>query len=142
MARKFENNEDQKKNSPLRISPFFCPKLGEDQKKKRSSLNISPVLAQNYVKTKDKKKRSLPRFCSFVCSNFLPKLQRRWSFRNFAYYSTLIILSWRPKGGGPWHHSPPLNTPLDLALLDLTSASPAALTVYACICDFNFAFTK
>ena len=43
-ARKFENNEDQKKISPLRISPFFCPKLpvGEDQKK-RSSLNISPV---------------------------------------------------------------------------------------------------
>ena len=30
---------------------------------------------------------------------------------NFAYYSMLIILSWRPRGG-PWRHAPPLNTPL------------------------------
>ena len=30
---KFENNEDQKKISPHKISPFSCPKLGEDQKK-------------------------------------------------------------------------------------------------------------
>ena len=44
-GRKLENNEEQKKISPLRINQFFCPKLGEDQKKKkkRSSLNISPV---------------------------------------------------------------------------------------------------
>ena len=35
-ARKFENNEDKRKISPLRISPFSCPKLGEDQKKKSS----------------------------------------------------------------------------------------------------------
>ena len=41
-GQKIENNEDQKKISPLRISPFFCPKLGEDQKK-RFSLKISPV---------------------------------------------------------------------------------------------------
>ena len=27
------DNEDQKKISPLRISPFFGPKLGVDQKK-------------------------------------------------------------------------------------------------------------
>ena len=34
-ARKSENNEDQKKKktSPLKISPFSCPKLAEDQKK-------------------------------------------------------------------------------------------------------------
>ena len=51
-ARKFENNEDQRKISLLRISPFSCPKLGEDRKK-----------------------RLLVRFCSFLCSNFLPKLQ-------------------------------------------------------------------
>ena len=99
-ARKFENNEDQKKISPLRISPFFCPKLGEEQKKSLYSILIQ-FLAQNYVKIKHKKKkRSLPRFCPFVSSNFLPKLQRRLPFRNFAYYSVLIILPWRSKGGG------------------------------------------
>ena len=27
--------------------------------------------------------------------------------RNFAYYSMLIILSWQPKGGGPWPNAPP-----------------------------------
>ena len=32
-GRKFENKEDQKKRSSLRLSPFFCPDLGEDQKK-------------------------------------------------------------------------------------------------------------
>ena len=42
-----------KKNSPLRISPFFCPKLGGNQKKRPSI-----------------------RFCPFLRSNFLPKLQR------------------------------------------------------------------
>ena len=42
-----------------------------------------------------------------MCSNFLPKLQRRWPCRNFAYYSMLIILSWRPSGRGPWHHASP-----------------------------------
>ena len=95
----------KKKISPLRISPFFCPKLGEDQKKNGFHSILVWFLAQNFVKTKDKKKRSLPRFSPFVCSNFLSKLQRRWPCRNFAYYSMLIILSWRPKGGA-WHHSP------------------------------------
>ena len=33
-ARKFENNEDKKRSS-LRFSPFFCPNLGENQKKKK-----------------------------------------------------------------------------------------------------------
>ena len=42
----------KRKISPLRISPFSCPKLGED-----------------------KKKRLLVRFCPFLCSNFLLKLQ-------------------------------------------------------------------
>ena len=42
----------KRKISPLRISPFSCPKLGEDRKK-----------------------RLLVRFCPFLCSNFLLKLQ-------------------------------------------------------------------
>ena len=42
----------KRKISPLRISPFSCPKLGGDRKK-----------------------RLLVRFCPFLCSNFLLKLQ-------------------------------------------------------------------
>ena len=42
----------KRKISPLRFSPFSCPKLGGDRKK-----------------------RLLVRFCSFLCSNFLLKLQ-------------------------------------------------------------------
>ena len=34
--------ETKTKISPLRLSPFSCPKLGEDQKK-RSTLKVSPV---------------------------------------------------------------------------------------------------
>ena len=56
----------------------------------------------------------------------------------YANYTILVT----QRGGHGTIAPPPLNTPLDLALLDLTSAGPAALTVYACICDFNFAFTK
>ena len=63
----------KRKISPLRISPFSCPKLGEDQNKKGIDSKLVRFVAQNYVKTK--KNRSLPRFCPFVCSNFLPKLQ-------------------------------------------------------------------
>ena len=42
----------KRKISPIRISPFSCPKLGEDRKK-----------------------RLLVKFCPFLCSNFLLKLQ-------------------------------------------------------------------
>ena len=28
-----------------------------------------------------------------------------------------ILQSCRPKGGGPWHNAPPLNTPLKLTLI-------------------------
>ena len=87
----------RRKISPFRISPFSCPKLGKDKKKGLHS-KLVRFLDQNWVKTK--KDRSLARFCPFVCSNFLPKLQRGRPCCNFAYYSMLIILPWRPKGGG------------------------------------------
>ena len=45
-------------------------------------------------------------------SDLLPNLQRGGACHNFAYYSMLIILSWRPKGGRPWPNVHPLNTPL------------------------------
>ena len=47
----------KKKISPLRISPFFCPKLGEDQKNGLHSILVR-FLAQNYVKTKDIKRKN------------------------------------------------------------------------------------
>ena len=82
----------KRKISPLTISPFFCPKLGEEQKKSSS-----------------------PRFCPLVCLNFLPKFQRGKPCRNFPYYSMLIVLFWQPKGGG--HGTMlPLNTALDTRL--------------------------
>ena len=31
----------QKKNSPLRISPFFCPKLREDQRQKIKKMEVA-----------------------------------------------------------------------------------------------------
>ena len=62
------------KISPLKISPVFGPKLGEGQKK---DLHPNSVL--------------------FVCSNFLPKLQKK----------------------GPWHHAPPLNTSLSIIIISL-----------------------
>ena len=98
------------KISPLRISPVFGSKLGEDQQS--SSLKFSSVFGPKLGEDqKIKNKRSSPRFCPFVYSNFLPKLQRVGPCRNFAYYSMLLILSWRPKGGGGMAPcSPQLNT--------------------------------
>ena len=53
---KFENNKDQK-ISPLRISPFSCPKLGEDPPpKKRSSLKISPAFGPKLDEKQEQKK--------------------------------------------------------------------------------------
>ena len=113
----------KRKTSSLKISPFFCPKLDEDQKK-RSSLKFSPIFGPKLGgdQKKKKKKGSSLRFYPLVCSNFPPKLQRVLKLsavsvkfcipcRNFAYYFMLITLSWRHKrwAMAPW---PPLNTPL------------------------------
>ena len=87
-------------------SLFSCPELGEEQKK-RSSLKFSSVFSP---KLGEGQKKSL---CpSFLCSNPLPKLQRGRPCHNFAYYSKLIILSWQPKGGGPWPNIPPKYAPV------------------------------
>ena len=88
---------------PLRISPFSCPNLGEEQNKKKVFIQIQnyfPPKIRRKSKNKNKKNEtSSLRICPFFFSNFLPWLQRRGSCRNFAFYSMLIILSWRPKGG-------------------------------------------
>ena len=78
-----------------------------DQKKKVSTQNQSVSLPNIRWGPKKKEKRSLLRFCPFLCSNFLPKLQRRGPCRNFAYYSMLIILYWRLIGGGHGTVPPP-----------------------------------
>ena len=98
----------KQKISPLKISPFSCPKFGEDHKKrKRSSFRFSPIFGPKLgeVQKTIKKKRTLVRFCPFLCSNFLPKLLKGGgACSNFAYYSMLIytIYTGDPKGG-PWH---------------------------------------
>ena len=63
----------KRKISPLRISPFFCPKLGEDLKKKD--------LQSDFV-----------RFCA--PQTFCPSY-KGGPCRNFTCYSMLIILYWR-----------------------------------------------
>ena len=59
----------KRKISPLRISPFSCPKLGEDRKKKV----ISQILSVFVLKLS-------------------AQITNRGACRNFAYYSMLIIL--------------------------------------------------
>ena len=58
----------KRKISPLRISLFFCPKLGEDQKKKGLHSDLVWFLAEKYVRTKKtNKKKALQsdvRFCA------------------------------------------------------------------------------
>ena len=78
----------KRKISSLRISPFSCPKLGEDRKKKV----ISQILSVFVLKLS-------------------AQVTNRGACRNFAYYFMLIILHWRPKGSGHGTMSP-LNTPL------------------------------
>ena len=93
---------------PLRISPVFGPKLGEDQKK-----------------------RSSPRFCPFRVLKLSAQVTKRGgACRNFAYYSMLIILSWRPKRGEPWYHAPPKYAPAAGQFLQVCSKNIAILAPF------------
>ena len=42
------------KRSSLKLSPIFCPKIGEEQKKKDLHSNLVPFFAQNLMKSKKK----------------------------------------------------------------------------------------
>ena len=101
--RKFEINEDQNENlcSPI-PSPLFCPKLGEAPPKKRKK-----SLHSNLVRFLAKK-RSL-----FTVSALTPSAQvtKGGPCHNFAYFSMLIIMSWRPKEGGHGPMAPPTYAP-------------------------------
>ena len=79
-------------------------------KKKRFSLKFSPVFSPKFGQAQIKALR-----LSFVYSKLLPNLQRGGPCRNFAYYSMLIILTWRPKGGAwPNGPSPPKYAPVSM----------------------------
>ena len=96
-----------KKNFSTQNQSVFLPKIKGRPKKKGLHSILVRFLAQNYVKTKHKK-LVCTQILSFCVLNFLPKLRRRWPCRNFAYYSMLIILSWRSKrGGGHGTMAPP-----------------------------------
>ena len=109
-GRKVENNENQKKNFSTQNQSVFLPKLGEDQKKNRSSV----------------------RFCPLLCSNFLPKLQRGESWRNFTCYSLLIILYWRPKGGAAMAPCPPKYAPGWELLTDRANSLRSKRSTFLC----------
>ena len=85
---------------PKTKSVFPCPKVGEDQKK-RSSLKFSTMFGQ---------KRS-SRTVSVLKPS--PQITKRGPRYNSAYFSMLIILSWRPKGGGHGPMAPPKYAPGD-----------------------------
>ena len=97
----------KRKISLLRITPFSSSKLGKDQKK-GFSLKISPVFGPKLGEDqKNKKKAGLYPDSVLLCAQtFCPSYNGGRPCRNSAYYSMLIILSWRPKRGA-WHHGPP-----------------------------------
>ena len=64
--------EDQKKGLHSNLVRFFCPKLGEDQKKKKSSsLKLGPIFCPKLGA--DQKQRSSPTICVLKVSAQLTK---------------------------------------------------------------------
>ena len=99
----------KKKRSWLKLSPLFGPKLGEDQKNKWKVFpQFSPVFGQ--------KKSLCP---PFLCSNLLPKSQRRgeWAMPQLCilFYANYTIPSTRRGGHGP--KAPPKYAPVCNSLL-------------------------
>ena len=101
-------------------------------KKKGLHSNLVRFFARNCVLDKNKGLRQ-----PFVCSKLLLNLQRRGPCRNFAYYSMLIILSWRPKGGSHDPMAPPKYAPAHgrdcNAMLAYDCNSQKSLTCSDCV---------
>ena len=95
--RKFEKNKDQNKKCFTQTQSDFPVQNWVKTKKqnKRSSLKFSPIFWPKLGA--GQKQRSSPTFCVLKAS---AQRTKRGPCRNFAYYSMLIILSWRPKGRG------------------------------------------
>ena len=100
-GRKSESNKNQNKNFSTQNRFGFPVQNQMKIKKKGLHSNLVRLFAQIWVQAKNKGLR-LP----FVCSNLLSKFHRGGPCGNFAYYSMLIVLSWRPKGGA-WPNAPP-----------------------------------
>ena len=77
-----------KKRSPLRISPFFCPKLGEDQKK-RCSIKFFPFLCSNFL-PQLQKGGGMPQFCILFYANYTIMATQRGGHCTMAPLSTLL----------------------------------------------------
>ena len=98
--RKFENNEHQNENFLQPESVRLPAQNKVKNKKKRSSLKFSPVFDPK-LGAAQKQKVFAHRLCA---QTFGPSYKGEGgACHNFAYYSMLIILSWRPKG---WGHGP------------------------------------
>ena len=80
----------KRKVSPLRISPFFCPKLGEDQKKKKKKVTQIRSVSVLKLSAQVTKAGGHGAICILFYTNYTILANQR---------------------GEPWHHAP-LNTPL------------------------------
>ena len=92
----------KRKISPLRISPFFRSKLGEDQKKGLRS-DLMWFSAQNQVKTK-KEKNVFSQILSVFVLKPSAQVTKGGSMQQFymLFYAKYIILAAQRGGMAPW----------------------------------------
>ena len=87
---------------PPKISPIFCPKLGEEQKKKGLHSNLVRFFAQTWEQAWEKRTKH-----TLCVSNLMHNFQTGGgACINFAYFSIQFYNPGDPKGG-PWHNGPP-----------------------------------
>ena len=98
----------QRKRSPLRFSPVFGPKFGEDQTKKRSSIRFNPVFGPKLGEDQNKKglHSDSVRFCAQTfCPSYKGGIPQ---FRILFYVNYTIPATQR----GAWNHAPPKYAPV------------------------------
>ena len=125
----WEEQKSELEIVPPKISLSFCSKLAEEQKK-RSSLKFSPNICRNLGAGLKQTYKTHP-FCDqSLCLTY----KKGGPCHNFAYYSMLIILSWRhtrgqarsqdlKKGGGFFERVRKLQTTLTGIFIVLESES-------------------
>ena len=114
----------KRKISPLRISPFSYPKLGEDQKKGLHS-KLGRFLDHNYVKTKKKVFTHILSFCVLIFSAQVTKGGGAMPQFCILFYANYTILATQREA---WHHAPPKYAPVRCPLLIVTK--PTKKTFY------------
>ena len=98
-----------KKNFSTQNQSVFLPKI-RWRPKKKSSLNFSLVFGRKVGE--DQKKSLQSDFVRFCAQTFCPSY--KGGCRDCTCNSILILLYWRPKGGGggvAWYHAPPKFAP-------------------------------